>query len=324
MTTRYLLTILLCIAFVQTMKSACFSTLGTALAAIEEHGLTAALLRCEYRTDPLGIDTTQPRLSWIVTSTGRGQKQTAYHVLVASDESTLSQDQGDLWNSGQVKSDETTCITYEGKPLASHQRCYWKVKVWDKDGKPSGWSTPALWSMGLLHPSDWKGQWIGFDKPRDAMSAAAPAADAKAKASKLVLPPPSYLRTTFQIQKPVRRATVYATALGIFDLHLNGQRVSDDYFNPGWTDYTRRVYYRAYDVTSRVQSGANALGAILADGWYSGYVGFGKLRDHYGKHPRLRAMLHLEYTDGTTDDIATGPNWKATTGPDPRGRLPHG
>jgi len=149
------------------------------------------------------------------------------------------------------------------------------------------------------------------------MSAAALTADAKAKskAGKLVLPPPSYMRTTFQIPKPVRRATVYTTALGIFDLHLNGQRVSDDYFNPGWTDYTRRVYYRAHDVTSRVRPGTNALGAILADGWYSGYVGFGKLRDHYGKHPRLRAMLHIEYTDGTTDDIATGPGWKATTGP---------
>src|SRR4051812_48833287 len=104
MTTRYLLIILLCIAFVQTVKSACFSSLNSALAAIEEHGLKAALLRCEYRTDPLGIDASQPRLSWIVTSNGRGQKQTAYHVLVASDESALNHDQGDLWNSGQVKS----------------------------------------------------------------------------------------------------------------------------------------------------------------------------------------------------------------------------
>ena len=117
------------------------------------------------------------------------------------------------------------------------------------------------------------------------------------------------------MSKPVKQATVYATALGIHDLHFNGQRVSDDYFNPGWTDYTRRVYYRAYDVTSRVHTGDNTLGAILADGWYSGYVGFGKQRDHYGKHPRFKGQLHLEYADGSTEIVATGTNWKAATGP---------
>ncbi len=239
-------------------------------------------------------------MSWIVESTQRGQKQTAYHVLVAGDEATLRQDQGDLWDSGKVQSDETTAIVYAGKPLRSHQRCYWKVRVWDKDGTPSTWSKPALWSMGLLEPSDWQGaDWIGSDKSR----------------KNVILPPPAYLRTTFQVEKPVRRATLYATALGIFDVHLNGQRVSDDYFNPGWTDYTKRVYYRAFDVTSQVRAGDNALGAILADGWYSGYVGFGKKRDHYGTKPRFRALLHLELADGSTTDIVTGPRWRTATGP---------
>ena len=217
-----------------------------------------------------------------------------------------SSDQGDLWDSGQVKSDDTTAVVYEGKPLVSNQRCYWKVKVWDKEDKPSEWSTPALWSMGLLQSADWKAEWIGNDKPRDAL---------KADPSKLVLPPPSYLRTNFPVSKPVKHATLYSTALGIHDLHLNGQSVSDDYFNPGWTDYTRRVYYRAYDVTRQIHAGENALGAILADGWYSGYVGFGKLRDHYGKHTRLKAQLHIEYADGSTEIVATGPGWKAATGP---------
>ena len=113
-------------------------------------------------------------------------------------------------------------------------------------------------------------------------------------------------------------------SLGIHDLHLNGQRVSDDYFNPGWTDYTRRVYYRAYDVTRPVHARANALGAILADGWYSGYVGFGKMRDHYGKHPRLKAQLHLEYADGTHRDLRHRAELEGHDGPDPRGRFPDG
>src|SRR5262249_41334646 len=137
----------------------------------------------------------------------------------------------------------------------------------------------------------------------------------KLKAARLVLTPPPYLRTTFTAAKPVRRATLYAAALGLADLHLNGRRVSDDRFLSGWTDYNRRVYYRTFDVTGQVRPGANALGAVLADGWYSGYVGFGGKRDHYGTKPRLLAQLHLEYDDGTTEDVATGPGWKASTGP---------
>ena len=430
-------------------------------------GLSPAELRCEYRGNPLGIDVTAPRLSWIVKSDERGQKQTAYQVLVASDEAALQRDEGNLWDSGQVQSDETTAIVYSGKPLSSDERCYWKVRVWDRGGKPSAWSEPAFWSMGLLQPSDWKADWIGYDKPRaialpdapfegarwiwhaadkgankpkshrlfvtsldiphdakidkarllvtaddafrftingklvassgtdgfdkpksaevaDALkpgensirveaenssdspagllarltvataggktftlvtddhwkSEADPGANwhdrplntadwprvevvgeygaapwGKLKLADLLLPPPPYLRARFQVRKPVQRATVYTTALGIHDLHLNGQRISDDYFNPGWTDYTRRVYYRAYDVTTKVQPGANALGAVLADGWFSGYVGFGKMRNHYGQNTRLKTQLHLVYTDGSTEIVATGPNWKATTGP---------
>jgi alpha-L-rhamnosidase len=259
-------------------------------------------LRCEYRVDPMGIDVLQPRLSWIVSSAERGQGQTAYQILVAGDEAELGGDRGDLWDSGKVPSDETMAVVYAGKPLASHQRGFWKVKVWDGQGRPSAWSAAASWSMGLLQPSDWKAEWIGHDKEHEASTAG------------LVLPPPAHLRITFRVEKPVRRAVVYTTSLGIHDLHLNGRRVSEDYFNPGWTDYTRRAYYRAYDVTGRVQAGNNALGAILADGWYSGYVGFGKKRDHYGKHPRLLAQLHIEYADGSTQDVATGPDWKAKTG----------
>jgi alpha-L-rhamnosidase len=278
-------------------------------------GLTPSRLRCEYRTDPLGVDVTSPRLSWIVESTGRGQKQTAYQVLVAADAAVLGRDQGDLWDSGRVNSDETTAIVYAGKPLRSHQECFWKVKVWDKDGQASAWSRPARWSMGLLESSTWgSSAWIGWDKPRPLRRPEA-GREGKSKSAPLVLPPPAYLRTSFRLERPVRRATLYATALGIFDVHLNGRRVGDEFFNPGWTDYTKRVYYHAFDVTSQVRAGDNALGAILADGWYSGYVGFGKQRDHYGKKPRFRALLHLELQDGGTVDVVTGPDWKAATGP---------
>jgi alpha-L-rhamnosidase len=254
-------------------------------------------------------------LSWIVTSSERGQRQTAYQVLVASSVEILKLGKGDLWDSGHVKSDETTAIVYDGKQLLSNQRCYWKVKVWDKDERPSPWSSPARWSVGLLEPSDWKAAWIGYDQPRAAIASTSAADAAKSEPAGLALPPPVYLRVSFQVNKPVTRATVYATALGLYDLHLNGQRVSDEYFNPGWTNYSRRVYYRAFDVTDRIHSGDNALGAILADGWYSGYVGYGKQRDLYGKHPRFKGQLHLEYADGSRQIVATGTSWKAATGP---------
>jgi alpha-L-rhamnosidase len=279
-------------------------------------GLTSADLRCESRERPLGVDVKAPRLSWIVESQKRVQKQTAYQIMVAASEENLSKDQGDLWDSGRVGDRETTGIAYAGKPLRSHQICFWKIRVWDQDGVPSAWSQPTFWSMGTLNAADWaSAAWIGFDKSRVINPAEAPTGGGNPKPPPLFLPPPAYLRTTFRVDKPVRRAILYTTALGIYDAHLNGARVSDAYFNPGWTDYTKRVYYRTHDVTRQVKTGENALAVILADGWYSGYVGFGKKRDHYGKKPRFRALLHLELADGSTDTITTSPRWRAATGP---------
>ena len=432
------------------------------LSLLNATALEVAQQRCEYRVDPLGVDAVQPRLSWILQSDVRGEAQTAYHVLVASSAALLKKGTGDLWDSGKVATADSTAIVYAGKPLASGQACFWKVKVWGRDGRDSGWSKPAMWSMGLLKTGDWKAEWIGFDKPRATELPEAPFGEAKwiwhaadpavapkchrlfvsefvlpenvvvdkadlfiaaddsckfvinssqvasltgwnpaqdvdirnrikpgrndlraevqnATASPagliaklivtstdgrtfthvtdgswktlaqpgaywhnrqldtatwpaarvlgdyglapwgklkagLILPPPVYLRTAFALDKKVARATLYATGLGLFDLYLNGARVTEDYFNPGWTDYSKRVHYRAYDVTDRVKRGANAVGAIVADGWYSGYVGFGHNRDHYGTKPRVRAQLNLEFTDGTSAVVATGPQWKAATG----------
>src|SRR5216684_7101886 len=129
--------------------------------------IRAAQLRCEYRLNPLGIDVTQPRLSWVLEAANpaaRGLKQSAYRVRVAASEQALSAGTGDLWDSGKVDSDQSTQIVYDGKPLGSGTRAFWKVEVWDESGYSSGWSQPALWSMGLLKPEDWKGKWIGLDQ----------------------------------------------------------------------------------------------------------------------------------------------------------------
>jgi alpha-L-rhamnosidase len=274
-------------------------------------GLTPTQLRCEYLVNPPGIDEERPRLSWVVESGQRGQRQTAYQILVASDEGLLRQDRGDLWDSGKAPSDQTTGIVYGGKTLASQQRCCWKVKVWDKDGKASAWSERATWALALLHAGDWKAQYISFRDTTPVHRFAQP----------LFLPPARQYRKEFAAGKAIRRATIYSTALGIYELHLNGERVGEAWFAPGWSDYHQRAYYNTYDVTALVKPGVNALGAWVADGWYSGYVGFGLLttigteaigRYTYGKTPALMVQLEIEYADGSRQRIVTDTAWKVS------------
>jgi alpha-L-rhamnosidase len=274
-------------------------------------GLTPTGLRTEYLANPHGLDSTTPRLSWRVESTERGQRQTAYRILVAGDEGMLATGHGDLWDSGRIASDETLNIPYAGKPLASGQWCFWRVQVWDNRGVPSVWSQAGSWSMGLLEPKDWKAKWISQGDPSPLW------ADRKS----LFLPPPRHFRKEFAAVKPVKRATLYASALGICEFHLNGRRIGDDYFAPGWSDYSKRAYYRAYDVTALVERGDNALGAIVADGWYAGYAGFALLcgygpnrcgRSLYGKTPALLAQLEIEYADGAHETVATDTTWQVT------------
>ncbi|NLH40417.1 MAG: family 78 glycoside hydrolase catalytic domain [Planctomycetes bacterium] len=131
----------------------------------------------------------------------------------------------------------------------------------------------------------------------------------------LFLPPAQFLRKEFVVEKAVKRATVYASALGNYELYLNGQPVGEAYFAPGWTDYDARVYYNTFDVTERLNKGFNALGGILADGWYSGHIGWGRIRDHYGANTRFAAQLQIEYADGSAETVVTDKTWTAATGP---------
>jgi len=433
----------------------------------EKAGLKVRKLRCEYRVNPLGIGVSKPRLSWIVESSERGQFQTAYQIIVSSTRLKLEKNIGDLWDSGKVQTDETSQITYAGKTLSSRMECWWKVRVWDKNGRPSDWSEPAYWTMGLLKQSDWKAKWIGYDEyaeweepnfkgckwiwfkeggsakeapvaecyfrrtvnlPADrkirrgvflitaddhfmlfvngkeagvsddkpyawqrpqiieitnmlhaglnvfaikATNASGPAGligkliieledgrsftlvtDASWKSSMnaeegweslsfddskwedafelgdfktepwgvlatkppYVRPPP-FLRKSFKVEKKIRRALVYVSALGSCELRLNGKRVTEDYFIPGWPDYRKRAYYRTYDVTGLLDQGENAIGVILHSEWYSGYQGgWGRL-NKFGRGPRLLLQLEIEYDDGEHQLVVSDETWKATYGP---------
>lgn len=253
-------------------------------------------MRCEYRVNPTGLDVREPRLSWILTSQQRGAIQTGYQILVASSREALARHEGDLWDSGRVASDQTIHILYAGKPLLSRQEAWWKVRAWDKDGLSSEWSTPARWVMGLLERSDWQAQWIGAPEAKPAS-----------------IPPhalaATLTRKSFSLPKSVRRATAYASALGLYELRLNGQRVGDQLLAPEWTSYRRRVSYQTYDVTDLLHPGENVAAAFLGEGWYAGtlmVVG----RFAYGTTPRFLLQIEIELTDGSTQTWITDGSWR--------------
>jgi alpha-L-rhamnosidase len=236
----------------------------------------------------------------VIESEERNQIQSAYQILVADSPEALAAGEGNLCDSGRVDNNQSAHIVYAGEPLQSGQRCWWKVRLWDQEGQPSDYSPPAWWQMGLLATDEWQAQWISFDT--------GPATEMEMKAS-------PYLRQTFRVDKPVQRATLYATAKGLYRLRLNGQPVGDGVFAPDWTDYNKRILYDTYDVTDLLQAGDNAIGAILGDGWYCGYLGWGNKRNRYGDTPQLLVQLHLEYTDGGMDTLITDGDWQGSAGP---------
>lgn len=228
-------------------------------------------LRCEYAINPLGLETPHPRLSWVLTSAERGEKQTAYQILAASSEEKLQAATGDVWDSGKVTSDQSIQFPYMGKPLSSRQQVYWKVRTWDKSGHVGSYSDAGKWEMGLLSPSDWQARWIGY----------APAWNGGAL----------YFRNHFTMSKPVKQARAYVAGLGYYEFRLNGERVGDRVLDPGFTTYDKRVLYATYDVTSQITQGGNAIGVIVGNGWYGA--------------PKLIMQLEVSNADGSTKSIVT-------------------
>ncbi|MCY2993817.1 MAG: glycoside hydrolase family 78 protein [Planctomycetota bacterium] len=285
-----------------------FAAGGPTARAAEPAGAGALLpvkLRCEYQESPLGVDAARPRLSWqsqAVVPPRRGLRQSALHVLVASSEALLQQDQGDAWDSGQVASDQSLHLPYAGRRLESHRQYFWKVRVWDRDCRASAWSPPASFTMGLLEPADWTARWIGVQLP--------PGKDLAAGSSPLPL-----LRREFELTAPVRRATVFVCGLGHYELQLNGRRVGDRELDPGWTNYRKTCLYSTYDVTAALAPGKNAIGVLLGNGMYNVTGGrYIKFKGSFGP-PKLLLQLVVEHADGTSTVIATDQTWKATAGP---------
>jgi alpha-L-rhamnosidase len=268
-------------------------------AAVLGHGSTVGDLRCEYLVNPEGIDATRPRLGWVLASEQRGTVQSAYQVLVSSSEKTLVDGQADLWDSGKMASSHSIGVAYQGRPLGSLEACFWMVRIWDNHGDVCS-SQTAHWTMGLLEPGAWTGHWIGYDFGP---------AGAEDDARRL---PARWLRKEFTASKTVARATVCYSGVGWSELYINGKRIGDEVLSPALSDYTKRVYYVTHSVADALRPGRNALGVVLGNGrFYAPRQG--KVKTETYGYPKLLLQLHIDYQDGTSEDVVSDASWRLST-----------
>ena len=269
-------------------------------------------LQTEQRETPLGIDEPRPRLSWKLASERRGAAQGAYRITAAERPADLDEPTRLVWDSGRRGCGDSLLVPWDGPVLRSATRYHWRVDVWDETGAPAG-TAQSWFETGLLHREDWIAAWVGRD--RHGLPALDPPGDGDPA------PPPDqaplYLRREFTVAGRPVRARLYATARGVYEPRLNGSRVGDAELAPGWTEYHRRLQYQTYDVTALLRDGGNVLGAIVADGWWCGYVGFDPRRPalHYGDRPAFLAQLVVDFADGSRRVVATDAGWTERPGP---------
>ncbi|MDP2337360.1 MAG: family 78 glycoside hydrolase catalytic domain [Bacteroidota bacterium] len=272
-------------------------------------------LRCEYLSNPIGLDVPAPRLSWQMKKAVRGAQQTAYRIMVATTDDLLLSETPDLWDSGKIDSDQSIQLEYKGKPLKSGMKVSWKVKIWDEEKNESSWSTISNWEMGLLDKADWQAKWIGT--PASIISGE----------HKLASP---LFRKEVSISKKIKKARAYISGLGYYELYINGGKIGDHVLSPNQTNYDRRkvgqwgesrignmnttVLYETFDITSVLKSGANVFGVILGNGWY---IQADRPDDTmlWYDTPRLIAQIVLEYEDGTQELVSSDESWKSSLSP---------
>jgi len=252
-------------------------------------------LLCEYIACPLGIDVSNPRLSWQIQTDDRNLTQTAYEIRVALSRELLQQKSKLVWNSGKVISDQSVNIEYQGIQLESRTRYCWQVRVWNSNQKVTDWSEPAWFETGLFDSALWKAKWISatgktFDDHR-----------------------PIYFRKAFDSKQKIKSARLYISAHGLYEVSLNGKKVSSDLFTPGWTSYNKRLQYQTYDISSLLET-ENVLGAIVGDGWFRGNIGGKVQQNYFGDQSALIAQIEITCTDGTKTQIISDDTWQTADG----------
>lgn len=243
--------------------------------------MNAIRLRIEYLTEPLGLGIAKPRFYWNCEG---GIKQTAYQIIAVRDCETV-------WDSGKVDSSRMTHIAYEGKPLKSRGRVTWSVRLWDENDQPGGISE-SWFELGLLTPSDWTGKWIAGDY----------------RPMKNIRYPADCFRKEFRLRAGIKKARLYATARGVYDVTVNGHRIEDFILAPGMTDYRKRIQYQTYDVAPLLAE-QNRVELRLADGWYRGSCAAYGVTNVYGSQTSVMVQLEVTYEDGATETICTDQSW---------------
>lgn len=263
-------------------------------------------LQCEYLCNPQGIDTPRPRLSWRLAPTdsiGKGQKQTGWHIIVASSTQLLDRNTGDIWDSGLVKSSQSIHIVYGGNPLISGRRYYWKVRTADESDQWSSWSEAATWQTGLLSADDWKACWIG--SPQAVGRSVLPQPEDNTQ-------PDPWFRKSFDLDRFPEQAVIYVASIGYHELYINGKRVSDAVLMPSVADHSKRARYITYDITSYLATGKNVIALWLGVSWsiYPSYQ-----TEDKPASPIVLAQADIEFPDGEYRQIITDDTWKTHASP---------
>jgi alpha-L-rhamnosidase len=297
-------------------------------APLLQKNIYVTALTCEYSVNPLGIDLAQPRLAWKIEQTGdvhRNQMQKAYRILVASSLEKLANNQGDVWDSNKTPSNKSVQVIYEGTHLKSMQRYWWKVKIWSNSGE-SEWSEPAYWVTGIMQPFEWQARWIG-DNPDTELRNYKTYIQNHYKSKDFntnywknpPYTPSPLLRKSFAVNRQPKQAILYVSALGYYEIWLNGNRIGEQLQAPEWTNYFNRVQYQTFDLSEQLEKGENVLAATLADGWCLGRMGGLKWnlcfphRGFYALDRRLIAQLVVVYDDDSKDIFVTDGSWKINT-----------
>ncbi len=255
----------------------------------------------ENRSNPVGLDTKQPRFSWQLVSDKKNVMQSAYEIKVTDG------NKKQVWTSGKVSSDQSVLVPYNGPALASATKYTVSVKVWDNSNKASNISE-TTWQTAFFDKSDWKAKWIMSSIPeKDSIFQASP-----------------MFRKEFSTAKKIASATAFITAQGLYEAHINGKRVGDAYLTPGWTSYNKRLQYQQYDVTSLLTTGNNNIDVVIGNGWYRGFIGFEGQHNYYGKEIAALFQLNIRYSDGTTEVIGSDESWTCATGSITSSEIYHG
>ena len=259
-------------------------------------------LKCEYQINPLGVENKNPQFSWTLRSSKNGARQKGYQLMVASSLSLLEQNRMDMWDSGEILSDESINISYQGKELISMKRYWWKVKVKDECGIWSTWSPVAFFEMGLDN-QDWKARWIGYPRKDPNMLPDVPE-------------PAPLFRKVFSTKKNIRNARIYISGVGYYKLYLNGKRIGDAELTPAVSLYDKTVFYDIHDVTDSIAK-TNVLSVVLGNGWYNSFTDdvWNFKQSPWRDFPKMILQLSLDYEDNDHEDIISDTSWKCSAGP---------